>query len=83
MVRRKKHITILKHLSKKEFTVLIGPRQIGKSTMLKQLNEDLRQKGEITYFLNLDSKDILDDLNLNPENLFKICPLSPNKKIEV
>lgn len=83
MVRRKKHITILKHLSKKEFTVLIGPRQIGKSTMLKQLHEDLKQKGEITYFLNLDRKDILDDLNLNPENLFKICPLNPNKKIIV
>ncbi len=83
MVRRKKHIAILKHLSKKEFTVLIGPRQIGKSTMLKQLHEDLKQTGEITYFLNLDRKDILDDLNLNPENLFKICPLNPNKKIIV
>jgi predicted AAA+ superfamily ATPase len=83
MVRRKKHITILKHLSKKEFTVLIGPRQIGKSTMLKQLHEDLKQKGEITFFLNLDRKDILDDLNLNPENLFKICPLHTDKKIIV
>jgi predicted AAA+ superfamily ATPase len=83
MIRRKKQQIILKHLSKKEFTVLIGPRQIGKSTMLKQLFEDLTAKGETCYFLNLDRKDILDDLNLNPENLFKICPLLQDKKIIV
>jgi len=83
MVRRKKQLTIAKHLSKKEFTVLIGQRQIGKSTMLKQLYEDLKLKGEICYFLNLDRKNILDDLNINPENLFKICPLIADKKIIV
>ena len=83
MVRRKKQLIIAKHLSKKEFTILIGQRQIGKSTMLKQLYEDLKLKGETCYFLNLDRKDILDDLNINPENLFKICPLVNDKKIIV
>lgn len=83
MVRRKKHIVILKHIPKKEFTILIGARQIGKSTMLKQLFEDLKQKGETAYFLNLDRKDILDELNQNPENIFKICPLQQDKKIIV
>jgi uncharacterized protein len=83
MVRRKKQLIIAKHFSKKEFTILIGPRQIGKSTMLKQMFDDLKSKGETAYFLNLDRKDILDDLNINPENLFKICPLLPNKKITV
>ncbi len=83
MVRRKKYSIILKHIPKKEFTILIGARQIGKSTMLKQLFEDLDQEGEIVYFLNLDRKDILDELNQNPENLFKICPLQQDKKIIV
>ena len=83
MVRRKKQLIIAKHFSKKEFTILIGPRQIGKSTMLKQMFDDLTLQGETAYFLNLDRKDILDDLNINPENLFKICPLLPNKKITV
>ncbi len=83
MLRRKKQLIIAKHFSKKEFTVLIGPRQIGKSTMLKQMFEDLLNKGETAYFLNLDRKDILDELNINPENLFKICPLLPDKKITV
>lgn len=83
MVQRKKHIIIAEHLSKKEFTILIGARQIGKSTLLKQLFEDLNQKGEIVYFLNLDRKEILDELNESPENLFKICPLQQDKKIIV
>ena len=83
MVRRKKQLIISKHLSKKEFTILIGPRQIGKSTMLKQLYEDFQLKNETCYFLNLDRKDILDDLNLNPENIFKFCPLLLNKRIIV
>jgi predicted AAA+ superfamily ATPase len=83
MVRRKKYTILLKHIPKKEFTILIGARQIGKSTMLKQLFEDLKQKGETVYFLNLDRKDILDELNQNPENLFKICPLQQDKRIIV
>ena len=83
MVRRKKQLIIGKHFSKKEFTILIGPRQIGKSTMLRQMFEDLIKKGETAYFLNLDRKDILNDLNINPENIFKTCPILDDKKIIV
>jgi predicted AAA+ superfamily ATPase len=83
MIQRKKQTVIAEHLSKKEFTILIGARQIGKSTLLKQLYEDLNQKGETVYFLNLDRKEILDELNESPENLFKICPLQQEKKIIV
>lgn len=83
MIRRKKQLIIAKHFVKKEFTILIGPRQIGKSTMLKQMFDDLLTAGETAFFLNLDRKDILDDLNSNPENLFKFCPLENDKKITV
>lgn len=83
MVRRKKLLIIANHLSKKEFTVLIGARQIGKSTLLKQFHEDLKKQNKPTYFLNLDRKDILDELNQNPENLFKFCPLQQGERIVV
>ena len=83
MVRRKKLLIIANHLSKKEFTVLIGARQIGKSTLLKQLHEDLKKQNKPTYFLNLDRKDILDELNQNPENLFRFCPLQKGERIVV
>ena len=83
MIRRKKHTIISNHISKREFTILIGARQIGKSTLLKQLFEELKQNGETVFFLNLDRKDILEELNQNPENLLKICPLQSDKKIIV
>jgi predicted AAA+ superfamily ATPase len=83
MVQRKKYDAISKHISKKEFTILIGARQIGKSTLLKQLYNELNEKNNTSYFLNLDRKNILDELNQNPENIFKLCPLIPNKRIIV
>ena len=83
MVRRYKQTIIANHITKKEFTILIGPRQIGKSTMLLQLFQDLKDKNEPVYFLNLDRKTILDQLDENPENLFNICPLQEGKRIIV
>ncbi|MEK7173999.1 MAG: ATP-binding protein [Patescibacteria group bacterium] len=42
------------HLSKKEITLLVGPRQVGKTTLLRFLEQDLIVKGKKTIFLNLD-----------------------------
>ncbi len=42
------------HLPKKEITMLVGARQVGKTTIMKALQEELREKGEPTLFLNLD-----------------------------
>ena len=78
---RKIHKEISKHLARKEFTVLIGARQIGKSTVLKQVYNDCLKKNKKAYFINLDRKEILDDLNKSSENIFKYCPLVKNKRI--
>src|SRR3989344_5407237 len=42
------------HLPEKEITLLLGPRQSGKTTMLKQLEEELLKEGKRTRFFNLD-----------------------------
>ncbi len=50
--------TILKdvknHLSKKEMTLITGPRQAGKTTIILAVKDELDKKGEKTVFLNLD-----------------------------
>jgi uncharacterized protein len=43
-----------RHLEKQEITLLIGPRQAGKTTLLRTLAEQLRQQGETCLFFNLD-----------------------------
>ena len=42
------------HLPKKEMTLLVGPRQAGKTTLMLYLQDDLQKTGEQTLFLSLD-----------------------------
>jgi uncharacterized protein len=45
---------LLKHLPNKEITLITGPRQSGKTTLMLQLQDYLTRKGEKTVFLSLD-----------------------------
>lgn len=42
------------HLSEPEITILTGPRQAGKTTLLKELRSGLEKKGALCLFFNLD-----------------------------
>ncbi|MBE3138739.1 MAG: AAA family ATPase, partial [Actinobacteria bacterium] len=42
------------HLLKKEFSLIVGPRQSGKTTLMLLLKDYLFKKGEKVVFLNLD-----------------------------
>lgn len=74
MIKRKILNELRKHLKSPEITMLVGPRQAGKTTVLKILEGELKQKGEKTLFLNLDveedrrhlrtQKDLIDKLRL-------------------
>jgi len=54
MIKRKLYQEIKKHIEKPEITLIVGPRQAGKTTLMKLLEEELKRKGEPTLFLNLD-----------------------------
>ena len=54
MIRRKLFSEIKEHISKKEISFIIGPRQAGKTTLMLMLQKYLKEKGERTLFLNLD-----------------------------
>ena len=73
-MRRNLFATLQKHLEKKEFTILTGARQTGKSTLLKQLESNCKQSGIPTVFLNLENKSILTELNKSPLALFHYLP---------
>jgi uncharacterized protein len=83
MLKRKLYANIKAHIVAKEFTILIGARQTGKSTLLRQLGEELKSAQETVVFLNLERRDILLELNQSPENIFKYCPLQNGKKVIV
>ncbi len=73
---------IKKHLSKKAFTIITGARQVGKTTILRQLYSMLKSKDEIVAYLNLEDKILLNDLNNNPDLIFDRVPSTPLKIID-
>lgn len=81
MLQRKLYQPVLNHIPKKEYTILIGARQTGKSTLLKQLEGVLRSTGETVVLLNLERRDILQELNQNPESVFKYISKKESSKV--
>ena len=53
-IRRELYEVLKQHLSAKEITLLVGARQVGKTTLLRALMEALRRQGEKVLFFNLD-----------------------------
>ena len=42
------------HLDKKEITLIVGPRQAGKTTLMKMLQQKLQKEGKMNIFMSLD-----------------------------
>lgn len=73
-MQRKIYVQLKAHLAKKEYTILTGARQTGKSTLLKQLEAACKEISIPSVFLNLENKTILADLDNNPLNVLNYLP---------
>ncbi len=62
---------IKRWLKQPEIIVLNGPRQVGKTSILQLLKNDLESQAaaETVFYLNLEEIKVLEPLNENPENL--------------
>lgn len=54
LIKRKIFTEIKDHLNKKEISLITGPRQVGKTTLMDELKDYLELKNKKTYFLSLD-----------------------------
>lgn len=54
MIKRKLFSELVDHLSQKEMSLIVGPRQAGKTTLMEMVRDHLENQGERTLFLNLD-----------------------------
>ena len=73
---------IKKWLFEKEIVILNGPRQVGKTTLLKILKNELTKSGvpeKTIFYLNLEELKILETLNQDPENILKYITNSEEK----
>ena len=73
---------IIKHLDDKRYSILIGARQVGKTTVVKQVKDYLVSKNEKAFFITFENPEILKAINEHPEHIFKyaVHPSSLNTK---
>ena len=61
-----------------QFLLFVGPRQAGKTTILKQLQ--MQSLHYQSTFINLEDREFLTLLNESPKNLFKLIPPVRNQR---
>ncbi|MDY0281867.1 MAG: AAA family ATPase, partial [Salinivirgaceae bacterium] len=66
------------HIEKKEFTVITGARQAGKTTLLRKLYSELRKEGKSVSYLSMEDPGILAAANEHPEQIFKFSSRPKN-----
>ena len=77
------HPKLLAHLEAPEVTLLTGSRQVGKTTLMRQLQQKLQMKNKPFFHFNLEQDKYLSAFNDNPENIFDFVPKEKGAKITV
>jgi len=62
---------LLKWIERREAYAIKGPRQSGKTTLLKILEDALNKRGINTVFLNFEDPDVLEAFEANPKEYIK------------
>jgi len=75
-VKRFLYTQLIEHLPKKQISLLVGARQVGKTTLLRQVFDELKQRKEAVFFLTLEDHRVLDLLNAAPQNLAQLIPMT-------
>ena len=57
MIKREIKDKVISSLTRKEITIIIGARQVGKTTLLKEVMAGLKQQGKPVLYFNLDIED--------------------------
>jgi uncharacterized protein len=57
MIKRKIFQRLVEHLTSDQMTILIGPRQVGKTYLMNELKKKLDADDQKTVWLNLDIEE--------------------------
>ncbi len=85
---RQLYSDIREHFKKKEYSIIIGARQVGKTTLIQKFYSELKTKTPDIFYITFEDKSILSDINENIENLFRYIsrpakPLFQNQRKRV
>jgi len=74
MTKRLYFNKILEDINKPHISLLIGARQVGKTTLIRQLHNELKSNKKNVAFINLENKQFRMMLDETPENIFQLIP---------
>ncbi len=73
-IRRKIHAQISSHIARKEYTIITGARQSGKTSLLSALYNEIRKEKEVAIYITFEDPDVLTAINGHPEEIFSFIP---------
>lgn len=80
-LHRKLYSAVIQQIEQKEFAIITGARQTGKTTILKQVYDYLQLNGKSAFYLTLEDPDVLSRLNQHPEHVFDFVIRSNGGKV--
>jgi len=85
MINRKIISQIIPWIDRKEILLLTGARQVGKTTLLKLIQNHIQQQKTASkcYWFDLENLDYVEEFNNSPENIFHYIPKVSSKTIFV
>ena len=77
------HKIIRDHFERKEYIIITGARQVGKTTLLREIYKELKDQNKKVFYLTFENIDVLYEVNKHPENIFRFTqrPVNPLEKI--
>lgn len=69
-IQRNIHQVVKNHLNRKEYTIITGPRQCGKTSLIQALFQELTSEKESVSYITFEDRDILTAINIHPEEVF-------------
>jgi len=73
-IERQIHRKIKNHLKRKEYTIITGARQSGKTSLIQALYNEIKNDGQIVNYISFEDRDIVSSVNKHPDEVFSYTP---------
>ena len=78
----KRHIypEIKKRMEEDDILLITGPRQAGKTTLLRHLQEELEAEGNLCHYITLEKASLVESFNKDPLNILILLNIDLKRK---
>ena len=79
---REQYADVLNFIPNKQYAIVTGARQVGKTSLLRALYTDLKNQNEAVFYLSFEDPFILAAINKHPDHVFDFIAARPKRIIE-